>query len=143
MDIENLWGTFKEDSYLTPKEVLDAQGEYLREMTDNKVYAVTEELSEAERKAHGFSDEDTFAFKFVIKSDAIPTYQFPVLALRHDITIYPIKFNVADEIKEALNMESGLDYEVHAEDVLNMFLSSVLQAEYVHQVVSVLKKMAQ
>lgn len=142
MDIENYWGKVEIIDIISPKEVLTKQGEFLGKMTDEIVFGRVEDLDFIELSDLGIDeDNSTFSYKFVIKSKFLPNYKYTMMAISHDITLYPLKMSLDSQIKEELNVKQKLLIMNSEEEFLNN-LKRILQSSRVKHVISALIKLS-
>ncbi|UNL93999.1 hypothetical protein QNH38_22370 [Paenibacillus polymyxa] len=137
--MDNLWPDFKAaEDIITPKEILEKQGQYLLESTGGVVYGIVEEVA-GPLTPTGMAN--AFVYKFSIKSKFLEGYSYRLMYLSHDITIYPIKVKLDEKILNELNMKGAI-WNVNLEEDFLGLLSRMFKTNRVQVVVGSLMKLS-
>ncbi|APB70546.1 hypothetical protein PPYC1_09375 [Paenibacillus polymyxa] len=137
--MDNLWPNFKAaEDIITPKEILEKQGQFLLESTDGIVYGIVEEVP---KHSTPTGMADAFVYKFSIKSKFLEGYSYVLLYISHDITIYPITTKLDAKIVKELQI-SGLMKSVNSEKEFLGLLSKMFSTDRVQVVVGSLMKLS-
>ncbi|MGF1575607.1 MAG: hypothetical protein ACFCU9_06620 [Cyanophyceae cyanobacterium] len=136
--MKNLWpDAFEENSQPSAKNLLEEQAKLLIKLTNGIVYAEVSELGKIEAIASSLKND--FLFRFDICGKFLEGYHFNVLKFSHDITLYPIKFRLDEQIAAELGVKQsavGVFFvEIDSPDKLEEFIARVLRSERVSRVV--------
>lgn len=85
-DIQNLWPeTVGNTNIVMPKEILLKQAQYLSEMTKN---LLTVQVRSG--RSVSVKGDNSLSHDFIIVAPALGNYQFTLLKVTHDFSIYPL-----------------------------------------------------
>jgi len=157
--MENLWNKeFKPALINTPKEIIEAQCDYLKQKTDGNILAKVSDyigpissytkVNIFQVLGNNFSNrevdiqedlgdigESTFTYDFYITSPFTPNYKYRVMFLQHLITIFPTLIVLDEAIAEELSgnqdviCNSQEDFENKLKHILNSKkLESIINA---------------
>lgn len=136
---------FDESGPPSPKGMFEEQGKLLARITGGLAYAEVEELDEMSAIRSGLPND--FKYSFDLRGKLIPNYRFRVLSFAHDITMYPVKFDVDQSIAGELDLKFDNPFkrsvlELVSPDELEPFVKSVLGSDRVSKVVSAILRLS-
>ncbi len=142
--MKNYWPEKFEESAKPPaKNLLEEQARLLPKLTGDIVFA---EVAEELIKTRGWPLNGDFMYRFDIKGKFLENYRFHVLSFSHDITLYPVRFLVDEEIGNELRIEKESEDRftktIDAPEDLEGFLSAVLTSERVKSVVGSIMRLS-
>ena len=165
--MDNLWPKeFKTLDITAPKDILEEQCGYLKQLTGDKIIARVAEvailpfslLKKTQKGLYGekfFSDrkDALFNYEYFITSIHTPNYKFQIMYLSYGIPYYPLFIQLDESIGEELNNNkdiSGIDISTNhpAQIVINsqeefiLILSNVLASKKVTNVINTLLTIA-
>jgi len=134
--MKNLWPQkFEENSRISAKAFLEEQAKLLPTLTDGMVYADVYQSRDPGRLAM----RNDFMFHFDIRGRFLEDYRFHLLEFSHDITLYPVKFQIDDQIAKELKLANEFgDSEikvVETPEELEAFVSAVLRSKRLGNVI--------
>lgn len=157
--MKNLWKKeFSPTEVESPKKILNAQGQYLSEITNGLIIA---KVSEYDGKIHsgtipglsslalnlsdreydvqndlGDIQEGSFKYEFYIASPKAPDYKYRVMFIEHTISLYPVNIVLDQEIAT----EIGVNEESFCENVneFEAILTSILNSAKIEKIVNAL-----
>ncbi len=133
--MKNLWPeSFEENQKLSAKSLIEEQASLLPKLTNGMVYAEVINMGMGKEFCEIVRD---FAYQFVIKGKFLDTYRFRVLSFAHDITLYPIIFDIDEGIIEELDLEADDIYglTVDSEKELENLIDRVLKSKRLNEII--------
>ncbi|MFZ4698866.1 MAG: hypothetical protein ACOYMG_02340 [Candidatus Methylumidiphilus sp.] len=135
--MKNLWPEkFEENSNPSAKSILEEQTELLPKITNGIVDA---EVVNSDDIIENI--ENDFSYRFNLIGRFIKNYRFKVLSFFHDITLYPVYFNLDEEIATELGYKDN-NIKIQTPESLEEFLRTVLQSERVKKVIGSIIKLS-
>lgn len=142
----------KNSTYRTPKDIIEEQCKFLKEMTDDYVIGKVNDYSgqiqnytepgladsalvisqafsgktvDIQSKLGELSD-GTFTYDFFLSSKYTPNYVYRIMFLRHGITPYPVTLVLDEEVATQINYFSEItcNSEKEFEEILSKTLNS-------------------
>lgn len=144
MKVENLWPDFGDfGEYNTPKEILEQQAKFLPKLTGEIIYADVRDLTDSELLFESEIEDVDFAYKFLLKSKFMDKYQFEILTVFHEITVYPIKVRIENLIKkEVLPDKPQRTITLNSEEEFTKLLSDIFRTSRIKGVIGSLLKLS-
>lgn len=142
--MKNLWPEkFEENNKPAAKNLLSEQAGLLSKLTGGIVAAEVSELADLQAVSMGHSND--FAFRFDLIGKFLEGYRFHVLSFSHDITLYPVKFRLDENIGAELSIKKT--YNGHVEMIespqaLEAFLERVLTSKRIRDVVGSIMRLS-
>lgn len=144
--MKNYWpNKFNDNSKLAAITVLEEQAKMLPNLTKGTVYAEVSNMDEYDTLVFDNSFKNDFCYRFDIKGKFLDNYSFNVLKFSHDITFYPVQFNVDEKIGIELNLTKkvfGYYHEVKTPDDLDAFLTVVLSSNRLKDVIGSIMRLS-
>ncbi len=141
--MKNLWPeSFHESTLPSVKTILEEQASLLAKLTGDMVFAeVVEDLLSPVALTGKFS------YRFNIIGKFLDNYKFRVMTFSHDITLYPIKFILDEQLGEELGIEpdpitGGHIMQIEDPEEVEIFLKSVLSSKRIQDVVGSILKLS-
>lgn len=143
--MKNLWpDAFSENELPDAKGLLEEQAKLLAKLTNGTVYAAVSEMDQID--AINSSMNNDFAYRFDIRGKFLESYRFNVLMFSHDITLYPVKFRLDEQIGKELGVKKsllgGCMTAVDSPDALEAVITRVLQSERLKAVVGSIMRLS-
>lgn len=102
---ESFWGEIDTEKIITPKSILEKQGEFLKEATKNQVYIEVERDVVEERT----NKDSELIFNFLVKGKNMGNFSYKLFSIVHPIDLYPLMIRIDEktfkEIKHRLNKD--------------------------------------
>lgn len=136
--MENLWpeniGKIKPS--LTPKNILEKQGEYLENATNGYIYG------RVKQQVLPF-EPNKFEFKFELVGKLLNNYTFSLLTIRHSVDIYPMTVEINSEIAKELKIEKYYTYKVNSEKEFEELLVSIFKTDKLSNLIKSILSLSQ
>jgi N-glycosylase/DNA lyase len=144
MKIENLWPDFGEfANYNTPKEILEQQAKFLPKLTGEIIYAEIRDLTDGDIMFDQEISGADFSYKFLLKSKFMDKYQFEIMTIFHDISIYPINIRIEKLIKEEVTPDKPQrSLKIASEEEFNKLLFDIFHSSRMKNVIGSLFKLS-
>ncbi len=121
MSIESLWGDLEFSELMeTPVTILRRQAALIGEQTNRVIEGVVETRGA----------DDTFVYELSLVMPSLDNYQFKLISVQHDISLYPLTIY-------RLYVDSGV-YPCRNEDEYLATLRSILSSTEVHSIIRAL-----
>jgi len=143
--MKNLWPEqFEENTSPSTKALLEEQSKLLLKLTNGMVDAEVVEQERLDQITTGLQNE--FAYSFNLLGKFIDNYRFRVLSFAHDITLYPVDFQVDEQIGKELQLSRTTAYgyktRIGEPSEVEDFLASVLNSQRIKNVVGSIIKLS-
>ena len=133
----NYWPQmFEENNRLSAKNLLEEQARLLPKLTGDMVYAEVSDMTDFD--AFDKNVQNDFNYRFDILGKFLSNYRFNVCCFSHDITLYPVKFNIDEIVAKELNISRSFEGYIHSindEEALKTFIGKVLTSERMKMVI--------
>lgn len=136
--MQNMWPeSFPENDKIAAKNLFEEQAKLLAKLTNNVVFAEVSELPELDAALALLKND--FAYRFDLFGKFLGSYRFNVLMFSHDITLYPVRFRVDEQIGAELKLPrqlgNGYGAKIDTPEALHQFAAQVLNTERLKSVV--------
>ena len=140
--MKNLWpDSFEENTKASARSMLEEQAKLLPKLTNGVVFAEVAELDKM--TALGESMNDEFSYRFNILGKFLEGYKFQVMMFSHDITLYPVRFRLDEQLATELGISDPLRRtEISEPDELEKFIGTVLTSNRIKDVVGSILKLS-
>lgn len=143
---KSLWGDINIESIETPKSILESQAAFLPKLTERKVYAQVQNISEEKLNAVPTVKRD-FNYGFYLKSDYLDKYSYNLFSIHHNINIYPLNISIGSDLKEEIEIDitfSGIEKRVDSNNTFivkdgekfKYVIGAILKSENVRNIIS-------
>lgn len=135
--MQNMWpDSFPENDKIAAKNLFEEQAKLLPKLTNGVVFAEVSELDDFD--AISSSMRNDFAYRFDIVGKFLKNYRFKVLTFSHDITLYPVRFRVDENIGAELGIQRGVGgyfTSIDSPELLQAFVAKLLSTDRLKSVV--------
>jgi len=138
--MSNLWETSYEEAKTDPPhKFIREQCNLLSKLTGDMVYAYIKEM-DPYTSIHDSMQND-FQYDVVLAGKFLDDFSYRIMSFSYDISMYPVRISVNDEIAKSLGSESKIT-EIASQEELEKFLGEVLKSGRVTEVISSIIKLS-
>ena len=138
--MSNLWETSYEEAKADPPhKFIREQCNLLPKLTGDMVYASITEMDSTTRIYDDMSND--FEYDFVLEGKFLGDFSYRIMSFSYDISMYPVRISVNDEIAKSLGYESKVT-EIASQEELEKFLGEVLKSGRVTEIISSIIKLS-
>jgi len=138
--MSNLWETSYEEAKTDPPhKFIKEQCNLLPKLTGDMVYAYIKEMDSGTRIYDDMKND--FEYDFVLGGKFLDDFSYRIMSFSYDISMYPVRISVNDEIAKSLKYESNIA-EIASLEELKEFLGEVLKSGRVTEVISSIIKLS-
>jgi len=142
-DKDSLWPEFNLKKEITPKEILEKQGDYLREFTDQYLKL---DVIRHKNSAPLYEPilENEFSYSCYLRSVTLRDYKYKLMDFGHNITFYPLEIKLSAELnKDMSHCQTKYPYnkgermwKVSSKDQFEEFLAELFKGKSFIQIIS-------
>lgn len=138
--MSNLWKTSYEEAKTDPPlKFIQEQCSLLPKLTGDMVYADIEEMDSSTKIYDNMSND--FEYDFVLIGKFLGDFSYRIMSFSYDISMYPVRISVNDEIAKSLKYESKIS-KIASQEELEKFIGEVLKSGRVTEVISSIIKLS-
>lgn len=143
--MKNLWrNNFKPNNIIGPKDIVNQQGQYLRELTNGKVFVEVknyfnnnfnnDENCESVQGLLGELKESQFVYECYVAAAAAANYKYRIMFITYGLNQFPVKIYLSEAIAAELNIST--EFQCNDRNEFENMLGKILNSEVIENIIN-------